>query len=153
MPSLTLTPRGHLLFTVTEDALQLSVDHQPELLFTLRKVDQQDLIAKAGSDLSKKRKGPAGAKVLVAHASLREVYEAATASSGCALVVVGGEPLASELLGVLRAPLLGASTESAGRSCTAAGIAALSIASSSVTEACICGGFSRTQVSWARLRG
>src|SRR5206468_8247100 len=24
MPSLTLTPRGHLLFTVTEDALQLS---------------------------------------------------------------------------------------------------------------------------------
>ena len=32
------------------------LDHQPELLFTLRKVDQQDLIAKAGSDLSKKRK-------------------------------------------------------------------------------------------------
>ena len=31
------------------------LDHQPELLFTLRKVDQQDLIAKAGSDLSKKR--------------------------------------------------------------------------------------------------
>ena len=40
------------------------LDHQPELLFTLRKVDQQDLIAKAGSDLSKKRKRPAGAKVL-----------------------------------------------------------------------------------------
>ena len=40
------------------------LDHQPELLFTLRKVDQQDLIAKAGSDLSKKHKGPAGAKVL-----------------------------------------------------------------------------------------
>jgi uncharacterized Zn finger protein len=40
------------------------LDHQPELLFALRKVDQQDLIAKAGSDLSKKRKGPAGAKVL-----------------------------------------------------------------------------------------
>ena len=40
------------------------LDHQPELLFTLRKVDQQELIAKAGSDLSKKRKGPAGAKVL-----------------------------------------------------------------------------------------
>ena len=33
------------------------LDHQPELLFTLRKVDQQDLIAKAGSDLSKKRQG------------------------------------------------------------------------------------------------
>jgi uncharacterized Zn finger protein len=40
------------------------LDHQPELLFTLRKVDQQDLIAKAGSDISKARKGPAGAKVL-----------------------------------------------------------------------------------------
>ena len=40
------------------------LDHQPELLFTLRKVDQQDLIAKAGSDLSVTRKGPAGAKVL-----------------------------------------------------------------------------------------
>ena len=40
------------------------LDHQPELLFTLRKVDQQDLIAKAGSGLSKKRKGPAGAKAL-----------------------------------------------------------------------------------------
>ncbi len=40
------------------------LDHQPELLFTLRKVDQQDLIAKAGSDLSRKRKAPAGTKVL-----------------------------------------------------------------------------------------
>jgi len=41
------------------------LDHQPELLFTLRKVHQQDLIAKAGSDLSKTRRKPAGAKVLV----------------------------------------------------------------------------------------
>src|SRR6266436_8095795 len=40
------------------------LDHQPELLFTLRKVDQQDLIAKAGSALTQKRKAPAGAKVL-----------------------------------------------------------------------------------------
>jgi len=32
------------------------LDHQPELLFTLRKVDQQDLIAKAGSDLSKPKR-------------------------------------------------------------------------------------------------
>ena len=39
------------------------LDHQPELLFTLRKVDQQDLIANAGADLSKGRR-PAGAKVL-----------------------------------------------------------------------------------------
>jgi uncharacterized Zn finger protein len=40
------------------------LDHQPELLFTLRKVDQQDLIAKAGSDLSKTGERPAGVKVL-----------------------------------------------------------------------------------------
>src|SRR5260370_32474353 len=40
------------------------LDHQPELLFTLRKVDQQDLLAKAGSDLSQKRKSPAAARVL-----------------------------------------------------------------------------------------
>ena len=40
------------------------LDHQPQLLFTLRNVDQQDLIANAGSDLSKKGKGPASAKVL-----------------------------------------------------------------------------------------
>jgi uncharacterized Zn finger protein len=40
------------------------LDHQPELLFTLRKVDEQDLIAKAGSDLSTKGKRPARAKVL-----------------------------------------------------------------------------------------
>src|SRR5213593_760351 len=40
------------------------LDHQPELLFMLRKVDQQDLIAKAGSDLSKKGRRPDGAKVL-----------------------------------------------------------------------------------------
>ena len=40
------------------------LDHQPELLFTLRKVDQQDLIAQAGSDLSKKGRRPASVKVL-----------------------------------------------------------------------------------------
>jgi len=40
------------------------LDHQPELLFTLRKVDQQDLIAKAGSGLSKKPKSFTSAKAL-----------------------------------------------------------------------------------------
>ncbi len=40
------------------------LDQQPELLFMLRKVDQQDLIVKAGSDLSKTQEKPAGAKVL-----------------------------------------------------------------------------------------
>ena len=40
------------------------LDRQPELLFTLRKVDQQDLIATAGSEFSTKGKRPAGTKVL-----------------------------------------------------------------------------------------
>jgi uncharacterized Zn finger protein len=48
------------------------LDDQPELLFTLRRVDQQDLITKAGSDLSKAR-GPARAKVL-AHDDLSEMF-------------------------------------------------------------------------------
>ena len=49
------------------------LDHQPELLFTLRKVNQQDLIAKAGSDLSKKGRRPAGVKVLASD-DLSEIF-------------------------------------------------------------------------------
>ena len=49
------------------------LDHQPELLFTLRNVDSQDLIAKAGSDLAKKHKGPAGVKVLASD-DLSEIF-------------------------------------------------------------------------------
>ena len=49
------------------------LDHQPELLFTLRKVDQQDLIANAGADLSKKGRRPAGAKVLASD-DLSEIF-------------------------------------------------------------------------------
>ena len=49
------------------------LDRQPELLFTLRKVDQQDLVANAGGDLSKKGRRPAGAKVL-ASADLSEMF-------------------------------------------------------------------------------
>ena len=40
------------------------LDERPELLFTLRHVDHQDLIAKAGAGLPRKRIGPAAAKVL-----------------------------------------------------------------------------------------
>jgi uncharacterized Zn finger protein len=40
------------------------LDHRPELLFTLRSVDQQELIANAGAGLSKKGERPAGARVL-----------------------------------------------------------------------------------------
>jgi hypothetical protein len=40
------------------------LDHEPELLFTLRKVDQQDLIATAGCDFSTRGKRPVGTKIL-----------------------------------------------------------------------------------------
>jgi uncharacterized Zn finger protein len=40
------------------------LDEKPELLFALRKVDEQDLIAKAGTDLPLSGKGPAAGKVL-----------------------------------------------------------------------------------------
>jgi len=56
------------------------LDHQPELLFTLRKVDQQDLIAKAGSALAQKRKAPAGAKVLASD-DLTEMFGIEIASA------------------------------------------------------------------------
>ena len=49
------------------------LDHQPELLFTLRKVDRQDLVAKAESDISTMRKGSAGAKVFESH-DLSEMF-------------------------------------------------------------------------------
>ena len=42
------------------------LDRQPELLFALRQVDQRDLIATAGSDLSAKHRGSRGAKILEA---------------------------------------------------------------------------------------
>jgi uncharacterized Zn finger protein len=42
------------------------LDDQPELLFKLRKVDEKDLIAKAGKGLPLSQKGPADDKVLVA---------------------------------------------------------------------------------------
>ncbi len=40
------------------------LDQQPELLFSLRQVDAQDLVAQAGSGLPKAKKGPAAGKVL-----------------------------------------------------------------------------------------
>jgi uncharacterized Zn finger protein len=49
------------------------LDHQPELLFTLRQVDQQGLIASAGSDLSKKARRPAEAKALASE-DLSEMF-------------------------------------------------------------------------------
>ena len=40
------------------------LDVRPDLLFALRRVDQKDLIARAGKDLPLTRKGPAAGKVL-----------------------------------------------------------------------------------------
>ena len=40
------------------------LDEQPDLLFALRKVDQQDLIARAGKGLARNEKGPKAGKVL-----------------------------------------------------------------------------------------
>jgi uncharacterized Zn finger protein len=40
------------------------LDERPELLFLLRSVDQQDLIARADTGLRSPKKGPDGAKVL-----------------------------------------------------------------------------------------
>ena len=40
------------------------LDRQPELLFSLRRVDAKDLVSQAGAGLPKSKKGPAAAKVL-----------------------------------------------------------------------------------------
>ena len=49
------------------------LDGQPECLFTLRKVDEKDLIARAGSDLPLSRRGPAEDRVLSAE-GLSEMF-------------------------------------------------------------------------------
>jgi uncharacterized Zn finger protein len=57
------------------------LDHRPELLFTLRKVDQQSLIASAGSSLSRKKPtGSASTKVLVSD-GLSEMFGIEMASA------------------------------------------------------------------------
>ena len=57
------------------------LDGQPELLFKLRKVDEKDLIAKAGRGLPLSKKGPAEDKVLAA-AGLSELFGLEMAASG-----------------------------------------------------------------------
>ncbi|MGB5082287.1 MAG: SWIM zinc finger family protein [Burkholderiales bacterium] len=49
------------------------LDERPELLFALRKVDQKDLIAKAGKALPLAGKGPGAGKVLD-NAQLAEIF-------------------------------------------------------------------------------
>lgn len=49
------------------------LDEQPELLFTLRRVDAKDLVARAGTGLPLKKKGPAAGRVLD-EAGLADVF-------------------------------------------------------------------------------
>jgi uncharacterized Zn finger protein len=49
------------------------LDEKPDLLFTLRKVDQQELITSAGTSLSRSVRPPAPAKLL-ANANLSELF-------------------------------------------------------------------------------
>lgn len=74
------------------------LDRQPELLFTLRKVDQQDLIADAGADLSKKGRRSTGVKVLATE-DLSEMFgiemAPATSAKGRAASTVPRRPSSS----------------------------------------------------------
>jgi uncharacterized Zn finger protein len=56
------------------------LDQQPELLFTLRKVDQQNLIAKAGSQIVRSQNTPAKARVLASD-DLSEMFGIEIAST------------------------------------------------------------------------
>jgi uncharacterized Zn finger protein len=49
------------------------LDEKPELLFRLRKVDEKELITKAGRGMPKAKKGPSGSKVLAA-GNLSELF-------------------------------------------------------------------------------
>ena len=49
------------------------LDQQPELLFTLRAINKDDLVASAGTHLSKAPKLPAGSRVLLCRRSLGDV--------------------------------------------------------------------------------
>jgi uncharacterized Zn finger protein len=70
------------------------LDERPELLFKLRKVDEKDLIAKAGRGLALAKTGPAVEKVL-SHDGLSELFglemeeEAATTTDGAANIKSG----------------------------------------------------------------
>jgi len=61
------------------------LDGQPECLFTLRKVDEKALIARAGRGLPLSRKGPAGDRVLAAE-GLSELFGLEMAAPGEVLV-------------------------------------------------------------------
>jgi uncharacterized Zn finger protein len=57
------------------------LDAQPNLLFALRRVDQQDLIARAGKGIGQTGKGPKAGKVL-AETDLSEMFGIEMAQPG-----------------------------------------------------------------------
>jgi non-specific serine/threonine protein kinase len=66
----TLRPYQHVgvrwLHLLSRLGIGARLDEQPGLLFKLREVNEQDLIARAGADLPLSKKGPAANKLLVA---------------------------------------------------------------------------------------
>ncbi|MBI4190650.1 MAG: SWIM zinc finger family protein, partial [Betaproteobacteria bacterium] len=67
------------------------LDEKPELLFALRKVDEKDLIAKAGQDLPLAVREPAAGKVL-GGVELAEVFGIEMAQAAASDAVVRGKP-------------------------------------------------------------
>jgi hypothetical protein len=67
------------------------LDERPELLFALRKVDEKDLIAKAGRDLPLARKGPAAGKIL-GEKGLSEIFGIDVAGAGAPAKPKGARP-------------------------------------------------------------
>ncbi len=67
------------------------LDERPALLFTLRKVDEKDLIAKAGKDLPLARKGPVAGKILNAK-GLSEIFGIEMAEAGAPANPRGARP-------------------------------------------------------------
>jgi uncharacterized Zn finger protein len=67
------------------------LDERPELLFALRKVDQQDLIAKAGQGLPLSRRQPPTGRIL-AEEGLSEIFGIDIAEAAAPAVPKGGKP-------------------------------------------------------------
>lgn len=67
------------------------LDQRPELLFALRKVDEKELIARAGRDLPLARKGPAAGKIL-GEKGLSEIFGIELAETGAPASPRGARP-------------------------------------------------------------
>jgi uncharacterized Zn finger protein len=67
------------------------LDQRPELLFRLRQVNEQELIARAGADVPLSRKGPAAGKVLE-NADLADVFGVELAPTASARAAAARKP-------------------------------------------------------------